>query len=285
MLNILVTGAKGQLGLSIKKLSQQFPNLSFVYTDAETLDITNPEAIASYFNQNSFDYCVNCAAYTAVDKAETETELAYKINAEASKYLAEQCRESNTTFIHISTDFVFDGNVQIPYLETDTPKPLSVYGASKLKGEYYIADILETHFIIRTSWLYSEFGNNFMKTMIRLGKERDSLSVVNDQIGTPTYATDLAEVILKIIDHQSRKYGLYHFSNDGAVSWFEFAKTIFELSNIKIDLKAIPTTDYPTPAVRPKFSVLNKDKIKNSFNIEIKKWTTSLKTSLSNYDN
>src|SRR5690606_23203811 len=223
-----------------------------------------------------YDYCINCAAYTAVDKAETEEEKAYLVNAEAVKYLAEACKQNDTVLIHVSTDFVFDGQKGSPYTEDDPTNPIGVYGASKLKGEQYVQSILEKYFIIRTSWVYSEYGHNFVKTMLRLGKEKDEISVVNDQVGTPTYAGDLAKVILKIILNNKNLYGLYHYSNEGEASWYDFAKSIFKKCNIKINLKPIKSEEYLKTTVRTKFSVLNKDKIKNSFKVEVPVWDDSL---------
>ena len=277
---VLVTGANGQLGQSIQFIANKYPNIQFVYTDFQEMDITNIESCQTVFSQYSPEFCVNTAAYTAVDKAESEHEKAHLINAVGSENLAKVCKEYDTILVHISTDFIFDGSSSVPYSETATPNPKSVYGQTKLEGEIAIQKILEKHFIIRTSWVYSQFGNNFTKTMLRLALERDSLSVVADQIGTPTNAVDLAEVLIKIIEspitHHPSSFGIYNFSNEGQCSWYDFANEIFHQKEIKIDLKPIPTTAYPTPAKRPAYSVLDKSKIKNTFNIEIKDWQTSL---------
>jgi dTDP-4-dehydrorhamnose reductase len=291
---VLVTGAKGQLGQSIQFISENYPNIKFVFCLSTDLDITNKENCEAIFAQSKPDFCINASAYTAVDKAESEPEKAHLINVVGVKNLAEACRDFGTTLLHISTDFVFDGtstalSLTNGYTEEDYTNPKGVYGQTKLDGEKAIQEILEHYFIIRTSWVYSQFGNNFMKTMIRLGSEKDTLSVVNDQIGTPTNAVDLAEVLIKIICHTERSrsanfqlpapnYGIYNFSNEGQCSWYDFAKKIFEINQINIQLKPIPTTSYPTPAERPKYSVLDKSKIKTTFGIEIKSWEESLKT-------
>jgi dTDP-4-dehydrorhamnose reductase len=293
---VLVTGASGQLGQSIQYIAGNYPNLQFVFCSSSELDITNLENCEEIFSKSKPDFCINAAAYTAVDKAESEPEKAHLINVIGSKNLAEVCKKHKTILVHISTDFVFDGSKTQPYSEKDSTNPKSVYGQTKLDGEIAIQEVFDTYFIIRTSWVYSQFGNNFMKTMIRLGSERDSLSVVNDQIGTPTNAVDLAEVLIKIICHTERvissivekrsanfqlptsNFGIYNFSNEGSCSWFDFAQKIFELNQINIDLRPIPTTSYPTPAERPKYSVLDKSKIKTTFGIKIKSWEESLKT-------
>lgn len=276
MKKILVTGANGQLGRCIQDLAGEYSGLLFVFTDYKELDITSPEDVNVFFGDKKFDYCINCAAYTAVDKAEEEVEQAYLINAEGVKNLAASCKKYDVVLVHVSTDFVFDGQKDTPYTEEDIPNPINVYGKSKLKGEQYVQEILNKYFIIRTSWVYSEYGHNFVKTMLRLGKEKDEISVVNDQVGTPTYAGDLAKVILKIISDNNNFYGLYHYSNEGEASWYDFAKSIFKRCNIKINLKPIKSEEYLKPAVRPKFSVLNKDKIKNSFKVEVPVWDDSL---------
>lgn len=285
MINILVTGGNGQLGSSIKDLEKGHENLNFIYTDYLDLDITNFEATKRFFeNHSKIDYCINCAAYTAVDKAESEEDLANKINAIGAKNLAEVCLENNTILIHVSTDFVFEGSKPKAYKETDETKPISVYGDTKLKGEEYIIKSNLNHFILRTSWLYSEHGNNFMKTMIKLAKDREVLNIIGDQIGTPTYATDLASVIYKIITTKSTNFGLYHYSNEGVASWFDFAKAIFDISGINIKTISISTEAYPAPAKRPIFSVLDKTKIKTQLNLDIPYWRDSLKKAISNYN-
>ena len=273
MINVLITGSNGQLASCIKDRAKQYKGLNFIYTDYQELDISDLNHVEGFFKANQkIDYCINCAAYTAVDKAESDVEKAFEINAQGPKNLATICNEQDTILIHISTDFVFDGEKTEPYTETDIPKPISVYGASKLKGEVEIQETLKKYFIIRTSWLYSEHGTNFLKTMLNLAKTRDEISVVSDQIGTPTYAGDLANVILKIITSNTRSFGLYHYSNEGVASWYDFAKAIFEASKIKIKTNPIKTDAYPMPAKRPVFSVMDKTKIKKEFNIEIPLW-------------
>lgn len=279
---VLVTGANGQLGQSLQHIAPNYPEIQWVFCSSKELDITNFARCEEVFELSQPDYCINAAAYTAVDKAESEPEQAYLINAFGAKNIAEVCKKHLTNLLHISTDFVFDGTKNSPYTEEDSPNPTGVYGQTKLEGEQAIQKIWDKHLIIRTSWVYSSFGNNFMKTMLRLAKERESLSVVNDQIGTPTNAVDLAEVLLKIIltiNHQPStiNYGIYHLSNKGQCSWYDFAKKIFELNHIEIDLKSIPTTSFPTPAKRPSYSVLDKSKIKTTFGLTIKNWEESLK--------
>lgn len=276
---VLVTGKNGQLGQALQKAAETHSDIQFVFTDSTTLDITDKENCENVFDKLKPDFCINTAAYTAVDRAESEEEKAYSVNVIGVKNLAESCKKHHTTLMHISTDFVFDGEKNIPYTEEDVPNPKSVYGATKLQGEQEIQAVLERYFIIRTSWVYSEFGNNFMKTMLRLASARDSLSVVNDQIGTPTNANCLAKAILDcfvVPPNDKKEYGIYNFSNEGSCSWHDFARKIFEVNNIKIDLNPIPTTAYPTPAIRPKYSVLDKAKIKNTFGIEIKSWEEAL---------
>jgi len=278
MTTILVTGGNGQLASCIKDVEKQYDDLNIIYTDHLELDICNLNQIQTFFKSNpQIDYCINCAAYTAVDKAETEAEKAFEINATGAKNLAQVCNDHDAILIHVSTDFVFDGEKNEPYTETDAANPISVYGASKLQGEVEIQQALKEYFIIRTSWLYSEYGNNFMKTMLRLAETRDGISVVSDQIGTPTYAGDLAEIIIQIINTKTEKYGIYHYSNEGVASWFEFAKEIFKLTKNKIKVNPIPSIEYLTPAKRPKYSVLDKKKIIDVFKIDIPFWRESLK--------
>ena len=278
MTTILVTGGNGQLASCIKDVEKQYDDLNIIYTDHLELDICELNQIQTFFKSNpQIDYCINCAAYTAVDKAETEAEKAFEINATGAKNLAQVCNDHDAILIHVSTDFVFDGEKNEPYTETDAANPISVYGASKLQGEVEIQQALKEYFIIRTSWLYSEYGNNFMKTMLRLAETRDGISVVSDQIGTPTYAGDLAEIIIQIINTKTEKYGIYHYSNEGVASWFEFAKEIFKLTKNKIKVNPIPSIEYLTPAKRPKYSVLDKKKIIDVFKIDIPFWRESLK--------
>jgi dTDP-4-dehydrorhamnose reductase len=274
---VLVTGANGQLGQAIQFVAGNYHNINFVFCSSSDLDITIKENCDSVFNKEKPDFCINAAAYTAVDKAESELEQAELINVIGAKNLAETCKEFNAKLIHISTDFVFDGSENEPYNETDLPNPKGVYGQTKLEGEIAIQEVFDAYFIIRTSWVYSQFGNNFMKTMLRLASERTSLSIVNDQIGTPTNAVDLANAILKIVESKTNnQFGIYNFSNEGQCSWFDFAKKIFEINQVKIEVTPIPTTQFPTPAERPKYSVLDKTKIKTVFGIEIKPWEQSI---------
>ncbi len=275
---VLVTGASGQLGQSLQFIAGNYPQIQFVFCDSKTLNITDYNQCEQIFVQHQPNYCINAAAYTAVDKAESEPDKAHLINVVGAKNVAEVCKAHNIVLLHISTDFVFDGNKTIPYNEEDFPNPTGVYGQTKLDGEIEIQKIWEKHFIIRTSWVYSQFGNNFMKTMLRLASERDTLSVVNDQIGTPTNAVDLAKVLIKIILSNKNAFGIYNFSNEGRCSWYDFAQKIFEINNITINLQPIPTSAYPTPAKRPAYSVLDKSKMKIIFGIEIKDWEVSLKT-------
>jgi dTDP-4-dehydrorhamnose reductase len=286
---VLVTGAQGQLGKSIQALQSDYPQFNFVFTDIEELDLSSQETIQNYLANNRFDVIINCAAYTAVDKAESEQKLADQINHQAVKTLAEIAKQQNSTLIHISTDYVFNGENFLPYTEPDQTNPKSVYGETKLKGEQVFLNVNPYGCIIRTSWVYSEYGNNFVKTMLRLGKERDELGVIFDQVGTPTYAGDLAEVILGILASELNDEVLksailedkiYHLSNEGVCSWYDFAKTIFELSQIECFVNAIETQDYPTPAKRPHYSVMNKNKIKLAFNLRIPYWKDSLKMCL-----
>jgi dTDP-4-dehydrorhamnose reductase len=275
---VLVTGANGQLGQAIQFVAGNYPDIHFVFCSSSDLDITNKENCDSVFNKEKPDFCINAAAYTAVDKAESEPEIAHSINCIGAKNLAEACKIFNAKLIHISTDFVFDGSKNEPYNETDLPNPKGVYGRTKLDGEIAIQEVFDAYYIIRTSWVYSQFGNNFMKTMVRLASERDILSVVSDQIGTPTNAVDLANAILKIAISchaelvSATSYGIYNFSNEGQCSWFDFANKIFELKKININLLPIPSLSFPTPAERPKYSVLDKSKIKRVFGVVIKKW-------------
>lgn len=280
MKNILVTGADGQLGSCLKLISKNFSGIAFTFTDGKDLDITNLASVKKKFSTSDYDFCINCAAYTAVDKAEEEELKAEKVNAEGARNLATACKASKTVLIHISTDFVFNGESNQPYTENDETNPISAYGRTKLNGELEIAAILKQHYIIRTSWLYSAFGNNFVKTILRLGKERDRLSVISDQVGTPTYAIDLANTIMEIIVSSTSNYGVYHYSNEGVASWYDFAKAIFDIKKMELDLEPIPTKNYPTPAARPFYSVLNKGKIKNNFSVKIPYWRTSLENCL-----
>ncbi|MFT5706310.1 MAG: dTDP-4-dehydrorhamnose reductase [Oceanospirillaceae bacterium] len=279
---ILVTGSNGQLGQSLSNIAKYYPDYMFTFANRAGVDLSHEQNINAFFEHRQFDLIINCAAHTAVDKAESEPELADQINHLAVKQLAELARTHNTKFIHISTDYVFNGKQYRPYIETDDVAPQSVYGETKLKGEQALLSTMPNNaFIIRTSWVYSEYGNNFVKTMLRLGKERDALNVIFDQVGTPTYAHDLAEAIMAIV-HSERfnkttfSSELYHYSNEGVCSWYDFAKAIFELSNIHCDVSPIETKDYPTPATRPHYSLLNKAKIKQTFKLSIPYWKDSL---------
>ena len=276
MKKILVTGANGQLGQCLQKISSQFEEFEFIFTDSETLDITNKEEVNDFFWQNAPDFCINAAAYTAVDLAETELEKAFLVNADGAENLAEACAENNAQFIHVSTDYVFDGENNLAYTEEDFTNPLGVYGASKLAGDELALEVNPCSVILRTSWVYSEFGKNFVKTMLNLFATKEELSIVADQFGQPTNANDLAEAIMKIIKSEKITPGIFNFSNLGRISWFDFAEKIAELSEAKIKLNAIETSQYPTPAKRPKNSVLDLDKISKTYAIQLKPWEESL---------
>jgi len=282
---ILITGANGQVGSEFRVLAKAYPQYNFLFVAKDELSIDNAAAVKEYFDKHSIQYCVNCAAYTAVDKAETETEKAFLINADAVENLATVCKAKGAKFIHISTDYVFDGTNTTPYLESDPVKPLGVYGASKLKGEQLAHQNDPDTIIIRTSWVYSSFGNNFVKTMLRLMKERESISVVNDQQGCPTYAADLANVIMQIIINYQLSIinstnRIFNYSNAGVINWHQFAIAIKELTNSKCIVNSIPSSQYPTPAKRPQYSVLDTTKIHETFAITIPAWKDSLVTCL-----
>ena len=282
MKNILVTGAYGQLGNEVRILSANYPEYNFMFTDVDSLDICDKDELIDFVTGNDIRYIINCAAYTAVDKAEDDTELCEKINATAVKNLGIAAAEAGAGIIHVSTDYVFDGTSCRPYTEDMPTKPCSVYGKTKLKGEKNLLKVCPNAIVIRTAWLYSPFGNNFVKTMIKLGSERESLNVIFDQVGTPTYAEDLADAILKAmdqtIDTDHDKGGVYHFSNEGVCSWYDFTLKIHEIAGIKTcKVNPIETKDDPTKAARPHYSVLNKTKIKQAFNITIPHWEASLK--------
>ena len=276
MKKILVTGANGQLGQCLQKISSQFEEFEFIFTDSETLDITNKEEVNDFFWQNAPDFCINAAAYTAVDLAETDIEKAFLVNADGAENLAEACAENNAQFIHVSTDYVFDGENNLAYTEEDFTNPLGVYGASKLAGDELALEVNPCSVILRTSWVYSEFGKNFVKTMLNLFATKEELNVVADQFGQPTNANDLAEAIMKIIKSEKITPGIFNFSNLGRISWFDFAEKIAELSEAKIKLNAIETSQYPTPAKRPKNSVLDLDKISKTYAIQLKPWEESI---------
>ncbi|MGC8764410.1 MAG: dTDP-4-dehydrorhamnose reductase [Brevinematia bacterium] len=276
-MKILVTGAKGQLGNELRELSFSAKDKEFFFTDIEELDITDYESVESFVISNRIDLIINCAAYTAVDRAESEVELAYRINRDAVYKLAKAINKNNGVLIHISTDFVFDGSKNTPYVEEDSTNPISVYGKSKLEGENAAFSEARTLYVIRTSWLYSSYGNNFVKTIIRLAEERKKLNVVFDQVGTPTYASDLARTILVLTDKiEKGKKEILHFSNEGIASWYDFAVEICGMKGIECEIIPIETKDYPTPAKRPPYSVLNKKKIKSLLGIKIPYWKDSL---------
>ena len=281
MKNVLITGSNGQLGNEMRVLSEENKEYTYFFTDVAELDICNEQAVMDFVKANDINVIVNCAAYTAVDKAEENVELCTKLNADAVGYLAKAAEANGAEFVQISTDYVFDGTAHIPYQETEHTCPNSVYGSTKLAGEQNALTLCSRSMVIRTAWLYSTFGNNFVKTMIRLGKERDTLGVIFDQIGTPTYARDLARAIFVAI-RQGVVPGVYHFSNEGVCSWYDFTKAIHRIAGIT-DCKVNPlhTEEYPTPAKRPHYSVLDKTKIKNTYQIEIPYWEDSLKECIS----
>ncbi|MEA5428578.1 dTDP-4-dehydrorhamnose reductase [Arcicella lustrica] len=275
-MNILVFGGVGQLGQCLKKVADTRGIEGLIYLDEIQGNILDKELLKGLFEQYQPKYAINCAAYTAVDKAEDEIDLSRLINKTGAENVAKACAQFNTTLIHISTDFVFEGNLAKALNEEDIAEPINVYGLTKLEGEQGISQITSQYFTLRTSWLYSEFANNFVKTMLRLGKERDELGVIIDQVGSPTYAVDLAGCILEIITSKSDAYGLYHYSNEGVTSWYDFAKAIFELSDYSVRVKPLKTSEYPTKATRPTYSVMDKSKIKSSLGIQIPYWRDSL---------
>jgi dTDP-4-dehydrorhamnose reductase len=292
---ILVTGSNGQLGKELKELAPSFPQYEFIFLSREDLPIHHFELVRNSFKGYHPQYCINCAAYTAVDKAESEKELAFRVNGEAAGVLAAVCKQYDCRFIHISTDYVFDGTAFVPYKEDAVVNPQSVYGASKLEGEKQVMRFNPASIIIRTSWVYSEFGKNFVKTMLKLMSEKEEINVVNDQVGSPTYAADLSETILQIITklpaHLPRlasnddsqlltQSGIYHYSNEGIISWYDFALAIKELSGSQCRVNPIATSQYPTPAKRPAYSVLDKTKIQQVLGIKLKNWRDSLDSCL-----
>ena len=279
-MNVLITGANGQLGNEMRVVAKQYTEVDFVFTDVEELNICNADEVDSFVKNLLPDYIVNCAAYTAVDKAETDIDLCRAINCDAVKNLGIAAQKYQAKIIHVSTDYVFDGTSNIPYTETMPTNPQTIYGKTKLEGEKALLSVCNASFIIRTSWLYSSFGNNFVKTMLRLGNERDSLNVVFDQVGTPTYAADLANAIWEIITSKSTDYGVYHFSNEGVCSWYDFTTAIFRLTNTNCQVFPIESSEYPTKTPRPFYSVLNKRKIKSTFAVSIPHWEVSLQKCL-----
>ena len=284
MKKILVTGGDGQLGSELKVLANTEKNYQFFFSDIADLDITDDKAIAATFEKYQPDYVINCAAYTAVDKAETNEALADSINRQAVRYLAATCVVNNCQLIHVSSDYVYHNDINRPLVETDPTSPKGVYAKTKLEGDLQSLEVSPATIILRTSWVYSSFGHNFVKTMLRLGKERDQLGVVYDQIGVPTYAKDIAEAILAIIDKTTQSDatygGVYHFAPQGVTCWYDFAKAIFEIEGIDCKVNAILSKAYPTPAQRPTYSVLNCDKIKTTFDLKIPYWKDSVKACL-----
>lgn len=276
MSTIVVFGASGQLGQCIKYVADLKGLTNVVFPPESEANILDVEGLDKIFDQYKPAYVINCAAYTAVDKAEDDQELAEKINNTGAANLAIRCKSHGAVLVHISTDFVFKGDVARPLTEEDAASPISVYGQTKLDGEVAIASVLKEHFIIRTGWLYSEYANNFVKTMLKLGSERDELKIIADQVGTPTYAIDLTEFFMMIISGGSTAYGIYHYANEGVTSWFDFARAIFDISATQVKAIPIRTDQYPTRATRPGYSVMDKTKAKETFNIEIPYWRDSL---------
>lgn len=288
MKTILVTGADGQLGRKLKDLAPNYEHFRFLFTDICQLDITSQESVSNYFRINNIHVVINCAAYTNVDLAEDEKEKAYLVNEKAPAYLAEACKQYNSLFIHVSTDYVFDGSAKVAYSEKSVTSPVSVYGKSKLAGEDLLMKNNPYSIIIRTAWLYSEYGKNFAKTILKFAQERDSLNVVYDQIGSPTYAGTLASAILEIVNQSSEntmkdKFGIYHYSELGVCSWYDFATFLLKQKGIKTPINAVPSTEFKTKARRPSFSLLDKSKIIKSFDLKIPYWTDSCLKMLANY--
>ena len=281
-MNILVTGANGQVGQELQVLSKDYADFQFYFTDKEKLDITSVDAINAFFTNNSIDYCINCAAYTAVDKAESAFDICKKINTDAVECLAKACSKHGATLFQYSTDYVYHASTNQPYKESQIANPQGVYAQTKLDGDLMALKYCSKSIVIRTSWVYSSFGHNFVKTMLRLSEKLDTLRVVFDQIGAPTYAKDLAQATLDIIQKlektptNSQHYGIFNYSNEGVTSWYDFAKAIFDLKNIEMTVHPIESKDYPTPAKRPHFSVMNKEKIRNTFGLNIPHWRTAL---------
>ena len=277
-MKILITGAKGQLGKCIKDAAANYPEFNFLFASRELLNIESEKSISNIFENNRFDYCINTAAYTNVEKAESDQETVFLTNAEGVKHLASHCKRNNTTLIQISTDYVFDGKKGSPYSEEDSTNSLNIYGASKLKGEQYVQEICQAYYILRTSWLYSQYGQNFYDTVLRFAKEGKLLTVTTEQTGTPTNANDLAEAILTIIRINSKNYGIYNFSNQGEATWYDFAKEILIQTNQLTKSNLAKTDYYRTFAARPSYSVLDTRKYKNTFNKVVFDWKKSLKS-------
>lgn len=283
MAHILITGANGQLGSEINALSSLYPDFDLFFADRAQLDITDKAAVNRFLDQHPYQYLINGAAYTAVDRAETEPNLARKVNIHGPAILAKACKERAIAMLHFSSDYVYHTEHNRPYKEDDFTAPKGVYAQSKLEGDHAVLESTNNGMIIRTSWVYSSFGHNFVKTMLRLGRERDQLNIVFDQIGSPTYARDLAKASLDIIQKAKKEEiaGIYHYSNEGVCSWYDFAIAIFEIAGIECTVRPIESKDYPTPAERPPFSVLNKGKIKEDFGLVIPHWKESLRECLS----
>jgi len=274
---VLVVGSDGQLGKEIQDLEKENKNIIFSFTDATSLDITKKKLMSKFFNNNNFDYCINCAAYTDVEKAEADRVKAYQVNVEGVENLAKNCLKYEVKLIHISTDYVFDGNSTTPYKEEDIKNPINYYGKTKLLGERIIQEQLKKYFIVRSSWLYGKYGNNFVKIMIQLSKNKTTIEVVNDQIGVPTNVKDLAEFILYLIGSKNEKYGIIHFSNQGQATWYDFAKEIFEILKSKVQVIPVTSKEYPTSAKRPTYSVLNNGKAIQITNFKFRNWKFALK--------
>lgn len=277
MINLLVTGSSGQLGQCLKQLLLSATDISCYFAAREDLDITNGDEIQRFFSEHNFDYCINTAAYTNVEKAESEQKEAFLINAEGANSLAKACKKHNVVLLHISTDYVFDGMAKTPYQEQDRTNPLNVYGASKLKGEQHIGDTWNKHFIIRTSWLYSQYGHNFLNSMLEFAKQKKALTITTQQKGTPTNANELAQVLVTIIKTGNARYGVYHFSNQGEATWYDFAKAIFKATGEIDTVNLAKTEHYATFAKRPAYSVLNCNKLKDTLGITYRNWEDSLK--------
>jgi dTDP-4-dehydrorhamnose reductase len=277
MKRVLVTGAMGQLGKCLQDASERFSNFKCTFVSKEILDISNTEALSEYFKTHTFDYCINTAAFTNVEKAESEADEAFRINADAVRNLSEVCKKNEVVLVQISTDYVFDGKKQTPYLEADATNPINVYGASKLKAETYISEILEAHYIIRTSWLYSKYGTNFYNSMVRFAEEKRELSITTAETGTPTNANDLAEICFLFL-LKNPAFGTYHYSNQGEANWYDFAKAIFNSHGILEDVSLSKIDYFKTEAKRPVYSVLSKDKITKALSISIKNWEESLRS-------
>ena len=277
MKKILVTGSNGQLGQCLKQQLQNTDDVSCYFTTREDLDITNNDVIQRFFGEHNFDYCINTAAYTNVEKAESEQKEAFLINAEGAYNLAKACKKYTVVLLHISTDYVFDGMAKTPYQEQNPTNPLNVYGASKLKGEQHIVDTWNKHFIIRTSWLYSQYGQNFLNSMLQFAKQKKALTITTQQKGTPTNANDLAQMLVTIIKTGNARYGVYHFSNQGEATWYDFAKAIFKATGEIDTVNLAKTEHYATFAKRPSYSVLNCNKLKDTLGITYRNWEDSLK--------